>query len=258
MPLMCKEAPDTAEQPRLTVRALFAETAPMFRDCIRMYARMQTDVQATVVADGSALLRALRGGAAPQVLVLDVLMPGLEETRRALAALPLQPAPQLLLIAPLPEHPAARRALHGMGAENVLTRPFTMAELFERVYALGADGTAVWEYRVRSRCAGLLHDMRADPALSGTHYIKRMVQYALLAERRPALGELYELAAAEQQVDLRAVTAAVDRASRAMWRQGTRQYRALCVRCGLPPNARLSNGRLVMALIETIEQTGLW
>lgn len=251
----CKERPaDPVQGTGTAVTALFAVANAMDRDCIRMYARTQSAVRAEVVSDAKALLDVLHSGTPPQVLVVDVFLPGITTLLDQLRVLPLQPAPQLLLTAPLPEHPTACRILRALGAEHILTRPYTMAELFEQTYILGADRDAAYLYRVRRLCNEALRALRADPALSGAHYLARMVQFALLADHDLPLGTLYELVAEEQQLDARAVTAAVGRLSCAMHRRGAPAYRALCVRCGLPADAKLSNGRLVMALIEQIRE----
>ena len=42
--------------------------------------------------------------------------------------------------------------------------------------------------------------------------------------------------------------------SRKMWQQGTPLYRQLCLRCGLPEEAVLPNGKLLKGLLELLKQ----
>ena len=62
------------------------------------------------------------------------------------------------------------------------------------------------------------------------------------------------MAAKDQPVDERAITAAIGRLSRAMQKQGTSLYQQLCVRFGLPQDAVLSNGKLLKGMLEYIRE----
>ena len=62
------------------------------------------------------------------------------------------------------------------------------------------------------------------------------------------------MAAKDQPVDERAITAAVGRLSRAMQKRGTLLYQQLCVRFGLPQDAVLSNGKLLKGMLEYIRE----
>ena len=63
--------------------------------------------------------------------------------------------------------------------------------------------------------------MQANPVLSGCTYLERMILFAWSDERDLPIGILYQMAAKDQPVDERAITAAIGRLSRAMPKQGT-------------------------------------
>ena len=96
--------------------------------------------------------------------------------------------------------------------------------------------------------------MQANPVLSGCTYLERMILFAWSDERDLPIGILYQMAAKDQPVDERAITAAVGRLSRAMQKQGTPLYQQLCVRFGLPQDAVLSNGKLLKGMLEYIRE----
>ena len=138
--------------------------------------------------------------------------------------------------------------------QEVILRPYEMRTLFERVYLLGAGDEAAQLYRVRNHCRRILRDMQANPVLSGCTYLERMILFAWSDERDLPIGILYQMAAKDQPVDERAITAAVGRLSRAMQKQGTPLYQQLCVRFGLPQDAVLSNGKLLKGMLEYIRE----
>lgn len=166
----------------------------------------------------------------------------------------LMPKPRLLLTAPTPEQTSAEDALLTFRGQEVILRPYEMRTLFERVYLLGAGDEAAQLYRVRNHCRRILRDMQANPVLSGCDYLERMILFAWSDERNLPIGILYQMAAKDQPVDERAITAAVGRLSRAMQKQQTPLYRQLCARFGLSEDAVLSNGKLLKGMLEYIRE----
>lgn len=180
--------------------------------------------------------------------------PGIQTLICGIRAMQLVPKPRLLLSAPTPEQTSAEDALLTFRGQEVILRPYEMRTLFERVYLLGAGDEAAQFYRVRNHCRRILRDMQANPVLSGCTYLERMILFAWSDERDLPIGILYQMAAKDQPVDERAITAAIGRLSRAMQKQGTPLYQQLCVRFGLPQDAVLSNGKLLKGMLEYIRE----
>lgn len=251
MPPMDRKAP---------VVAAFVSTARMERDCIRLYASTHPEIRlAAILPSGQDLLQELRRGLNPRVLVLDALLVdmGVLTLIDQIHALHLEPEPLLLLCVPAPEQSAARRALGAFDNCTLLLKPFRMQDLFDQIYLLGAGAEAYRLYRARQCCRRFLRELRADPAMSGCDYLEQMLLYALVAEHRLSMAELYQLVARDDTAQEGSIAAAVGRLSRKMQGQATPLYRALCLRCGLPEDAVLPNGKLVKALLERLRQEAL-
>lgn len=219
------------------VTTLFAVQSHLDRSSIHLFAQTHPEVRAlAVVSTGREVLQLLQNGLNPQVIVLDMQLrdPGIQTLICGIRAMQLVPKPRLLLSAPTPEQTSGEDALLTFRGQEVILRPYEMRTLFERVYLLGAGDEAAQLYRVRNHCRRILRDMQANPVLSGCTYLERMILFAWSDERDLPIGILYQMAAKDQPVDERAITAAVGRLSRAMQKQGTPLYQQLCVRFGLP------------------------
>lgn len=239
------------------VTTLFAVQSHLDRSSIHLFAQTHPEVRAlAVVSTGREVLQLLQNGLNPQVIVLDMQLrdPGIQTLICGIRAMQLVPKPRLLLSAPTPEQTSAEDALLTFRGQEVILRPYEMRTLFERVYLLGAGDEAAQLYRVRNHCRRILRDMQANPVLSGCTYLERMILFAWSDERDLPIGILYQMAAKDQPVDERAITAAVGRLSRAMQKQGTPLYQQLCVRFGLPQDAVLSNGKLLKGMLEYIRE----
>lgn len=240
-----------------TVVAAFVTEVRMERDCIRLYAQTHPEVRAAAVLPGGReLLRQLRCGLTPQVLVLDVLLSdmGILSLIEAVHELHLEPEPVILLTAPVPEQTAARRAMQIFGDCQILLKPYRLKELFDQVYLLGAGADQYRLYRARSFCRRCLQKMHADPAMSGCDYLEQMLLYAYTAEQTCPAAMLYQIVAQENDTQDTSVAAAVSRLSRKMWQQATPLYRQLCLRCGMPEDAVLPNGKLLKGMLELLRQ----
>lgn len=240
-----------------TVVAVFVTDARMERDCIRLYAQTHSEVcAAAVLPGGRELLQQLHRGLSPQVLVLDVLLAdmGIFSLIEAVHELHLDPEPVILLTAPVPEQTAARRAMQVFGDCQILLKPYRLKELFDQVYLLGAGADQYRLYRARGFCRRCLQQMHADPAMSGCDYLEQMLLCAYTAERPYTGAALYQMVAQENDTQEASVAAAVMRLSRKMWQQATPLYRSLCLRCGLPADAVLPNGKLLKGMLELLRQ----
>lgn len=250
-------APLQSVEQQKSVVAVFVTGARLERDCIRLYAQTHPEIHAAAVLPGGRdLLRQLRNGLSPQVLVLDVLLAdmGILSLIEEIHSLHLEPEPVILLTVPVPEQTAARRAMQAFGDCQVILKPYRLKDLFDQVYLLGAGADQYRLYRARGFCRRCLQEMRADPAMSGCDYLEQMLLCAYTSERTFPVVVLYQMAAQENNTQEASVAAAVMRLSRKMWQQGTPLYRELCRRCGLKEDAVLPNGKLLKGMLELLRQ----
>lgn len=208
------------------VVALFAFGSRLDRDTMQLFARTHSEeVRAAAIAStGQEVLELLHGGLRPQVLVL----------------------------VPVPEETAARRALGLFSRYEIMLRPYGMKNLFDEIYRMGTDEEENRLYRLRRCCEEVLEGYGAPTTLNGYRYAERMLLYALYADKPQPIGVLQQYVATEEDIEVGTVTSALNRLSAGMARRGTDAYRALCLRCGRPEDGVLSNGQLFKGMLQQL------
>lgn len=208
------------------VVALFAFGSRLDRDTMQLFARTHSEeVRAAAIAStGQEVLELLHSGLRPQVLVL----------------------------VPVPEETAARRALGLFSRYEIMLRPYGMKNLFDEIYRMGTDEEENRLYRLRRCCEDVLESLGAPTTLNGYRYAERMLLYALYADKPQPIGVLQQYVATEEDIEVGTVTSALNRLSAGMARRGTDAYRALCLRCGRPEDGVLSNGQLFKGMLQQL------
>lgn len=129
------------------VVALFAFSSRMDRDSMRLFARTHGDeVRAAAIAStGQEVLELLHGGLRPQVLVLDALLtkPSVTQVLQEISAMQPDPEPAVLVLVPVPEETAARKALGLFAQYRIMLRPYGMKNLFDEIYRMGTRTTSI-------------------------------------------------------------------------------------------------------------------
>lgn len=234
------------------VVALFAFSSRMDRDSMRLFARTHGDeVRAAAIAStGQEVLELLHGGLRPQVLVLDALLtkPSVTQVLQEISTMQPDPEPAVLVLVPVPEETAARKALGLFAQYRIMLRPYGMKNLFDEIYRMGTTDDEHRLYHLRRCCEDVLDDFGAQSTLNGYRYAERMLLYALYAERPQKIGDLQQYVASEENIEIGTVTSALNRMSAGMSKRGAEPYRGLCLRCGRPENGVLSNGQLLEEL----------
>ena len=125
------------------VVALFAFGSRLDRDTMQLFARTHSEeVRAAAIAStGQEVLELLHGGLRPQVLVLDALLtkPAVTQVLQEIGKMDLKPEPAVLVLVPVPEETAARRALGLFSRYEIMLRPYGMKNLFDEIYRVGTD-----------------------------------------------------------------------------------------------------------------------
>lgn len=240
------------------VVALFAFSSRMDRDSMRLFARTHGDeVRAAAIAStGQEVLELLHGGLRPQVLVLDALLtkPSVTQVLQEIGTMQPDPEPAVLVLVPVPEETAARKALGLFAQYRIMLRPYGMKNLFDEIYRMGTTDDEHRLYHLRRCCEDVLDDFGAQSTLNGYRYAERMLLYALYAERPQKIGDLQQYVASEENIEIGTVTSALNRMSAGMSKRGAEPYRGLCRRCGRPENGVLSNGQLFEGLLKELRR----
>lgn len=218
------------------VVALFAFSSRMDRDSMRLFARTHGDEVrvAAIASTGQEVLELLHGGLRPQVLVLDALLtkPSVTQVLQEISTMQPDPEPAVLVLVPVPEETAARKALGLFAQYRIMLRPYGMKNLFDEIYRMGATDDEHRLYHLRRCCEDVLDDFGARSTLNGYRYAERMLLYALYAERPQKIGDLQQYVASEENIEIGTVTSALNRMSAGMSKRGAEPYRGLCLRCG--------------------------
>ena len=240
------------------VVALFAFSSRMDRESRRLFARTHGDeVRAAAIAStGQEVLELLHGGLRPQVLVLDALLtkPSVTQVLQEISTMQPDPEPAVLVLVPVPEETAARKALGLFAQYRIMLRPYGMKNLFDEIYRMGTTDDEHRLYHLRRCCEDVLDDFGAQSTLNGYRYAERMLLYALYAERPQKIGDLQQYVASEENIEIGTVTSALNRMSAGMSKRGAEPYRGLCLRCGRPENGVLSNGQLFEGLLKELRR----
>ena len=183
------------------VVALFAFSSRMDRDSMRLFARTHGDeVRAAAIAStGQEVLELLHGGLRPQVLVLDALLtkPSVTQVLQEISTMQPDPEPAVLVLVPVPEETAARKALGLFAQYRIMLRPYGMKNLFDEIYRMGTTDDEHRLYHLRRCCEDVLDDFGARSTLNGYRYAERMLLHALYAERPQKIGDLQQYQRAE-------------------------------------------------------------
>ena len=119
---------------RLQARVLLADDEPLVRRMLTVMLRgAGCEVQETV--DGESLMAALAAGAKPDVIISDMVMPGLSGRSLIQALEATRPGCPLLLITGYTGEDVSA-ALTGRSPHRVLRKPFVQAELLEAIQEL--------------------------------------------------------------------------------------------------------------------------
>lgn len=147
------------------VVALFAFGSRLDRDTMQLFARTHSEeVRAAAIAStGQEVLELLHGGLRPQVLVLDALLtkPAVTQVLQEIGKMDLKPQPAVLVLVPVPEETAARRALGLFSRYEIMLRPYGMKNLFDEIYRMGTDEEENRLYRLRRCCEDVLESLGA-------------------------------------------------------------------------------------------------
>jgi PAS domain S-box-containing protein len=140
--------PERAPPPVLHARVLLADDEPLVRDAL-VSMLTSSGCQVQVANDGTALIDALAAGASPDVIVTDLVMPGLSGKQLVRTLELTRPGCPLLLITGFTGEDVSE-ALSGRSRHRLLRKPFGSDELLAALADLLADTAAAPAGRANS------------------------------------------------------------------------------------------------------------
>nr|WBO82045.1 response regulator transcription factor [Streptomyces sp. SBE_14.2] len=178
------------------VRVVIADDHPMFRYGLTAALSASGDVEVVAeAADGDALLAAV-DRAAPDVVVTDLAMPGLDGTAATRALVARRPAPAVLVLTMHEDDEALFGALRA-GARGYLLKDADSTEIVRAVLAVAA-GNAVYGRAVARRIADFF---------TGAHRDYAAQVFPELTEREREVLDLIALGLGNHQIAARLVLA---------------------------------------------------
>ncbi len=146
------------------------------------------------------------------MLVLDALLtkPSVTQVLQEISTMQPDPEPAVLVLVPVPEETAARKALGLFAQYRIMLRPYGMKNLFDEIYRMGTTDDEHRLYHLRRCCEDVLDDFGAQSTLNGYRYAERMLLYALYAERPQKIGDLQQYVASEENIEIGTVTSAAE------------------------------------------------
>ena len=99
----------------------------------------------------------LKIGGTNQMCIRDRLTkPAVTQVLQEIGKMDLKPQPAVLVLVPVPEETAARRALGLFSRYEIMLRPYGMKNLFDEIYRMGTDEEENRLYRLRRCCEDCL------------------------------------------------------------------------------------------------------
>ena len=121
--------------------ALFADSDRALRESVKLYASLQNNLEVTAVDTGAEVLRQLRQGFLPDVLIADAILPDMTayELLSELGRLCLKQPPAVLLTLCTTDD-RTRAKLLTAGADFFMLKPYRLPALFDTAAMVAGNG----------------------------------------------------------------------------------------------------------------------
>lgn len=211
------------------IRVLIGDDNREFCGLLRSYVDSQPDLEVVAVAhDGIQVVDAVVRHA-PDVLILDIIMPQLDGigVLEQLQQRELPARPKIIMLTAFGQEIITQRALE-MGADYYVLKPFSLDVLMGRIRQLAtARPTAVARprpdiRRLEAQVASLIHEIGIPAHIKGYRYLREAI--CMLMERDGTVGgitkELYPAIARNHQTTPPRVERAIRHAIEVAWNRG--------------------------------------
>lgn len=208
-------------------RVLVADDNREFCDLLTQYLQSQSDFKLVGVAQNGRQVIELVQTEAPDVLVLDIIMPHLDGigVLEQMNTLGLTRRPKVIMLTAFGQESIAQRVV-GLGADYYILKPFDLAVLAKRIRQI-ASGQAVKPPQAEARSLEIevtevLHDIGIPAHIKGYLYLREAI--CLVVGRVELLGgvtkELYPTIAKRYQTTPSRVERAIRHAIEVAWNRG--------------------------------------
>lgn len=229
--------------------ALFADGDRALREAVKLYASVQQDLEVMAVDTGAEVLRQLRQGFLPDIVIADAILPDMTayELLSELGRLCLKQPPAVLLTLCTADD-VTRTKLLTAGADFFMLKPYRLPALFDTASMVAGTAQSALQRRVTSNVNWHLEQLKAPPGSDGTTYLRRILCKLVQSDPLSTADELYRDIAGEERTTPNTISKAIGRAVRVIWQQGTPEYQRLCDFFDEGRDKPLSNMKLIKGL----------
>lgn len=237
------------------LRVLVADGNPSQLGILRDYVRQLADVELCAsVNNASELLECLRQGAVVDVLILDEYLRGSSVLflLERIAGLHLRHRP-CIIVTLSRDNPQKREKLLDLGADEVLTKPYTLEDLFKNVFLCCVSKEAYLQKRMQERIAWHLNRLHICQARTG-YWLLMLALEKLIQEQRlcSSTKELYPEIASKIGMTAKAVESGIRRVIDDARIANTTEYVQMCEFLKQSPETTLSNSMFINRLAQEI------
>jgi two-component system response regulator (stage 0 sporulation protein A) len=208
-------------------RVLVADDNREFCDLLAQYIQSQTDFKLVGTAQNGRQVLELVQSEAPDVIVLDIIMPHLDGigVLEQLNALGLARRPKVIMLTAFGQESIAQRVV-ALGADYYILKPFDLAVLAKRIRQI-ASGQPVRPVQAETRSLDIevtdvLHEIGIPAHIKGYLYLREAI--CLVVQRVELLGgvtkELYPSIAKRYATTPSRVERAIRHAIEVAWNRG--------------------------------------
>lgn len=211
------------------VRVMIADDNKEFCELIREYIEEQADMELVGVAYNGVEVLETIDEAAPDILVLDIIMPHLDGlgVLERLTEKPVNDRPKIIMLTAFGQESITQRVVD-LGADYYILKPFNLDTLIERIRQL-AGGEYISRPTARARTKSLdlevtniIHQIGVPAHIKGYLYLREAIM--MVAKDLDLLGavtkELYPLVAEKYNTTPSRVERAIRHAIEVAWSRG--------------------------------------
>lgn len=225
-------------------------------NAVELYRQWQDRVElCAVVHSADRVLELLHAGLRPDVLVLDMTLPGcgLIGLLRRLPTVDAGYRPRVLLTG-VPIPPEVRQLFLTLGAQYIILKPYSLDDLFEAAYIAATTRAGCDPDTLHIDLNRLLREMHVGVHGCGARYLEKVVGMLLRDRESHTMGELYAQVAQAEHLSVAAVVSGIGRMAARAWQVGSPAYAALCAESGRPQGTRLTSAEFAHGLAECLRR----
>lgn len=238
------------------IRMLVADGDSTQLHNICLYADCQRVVEVcAAVSTGREVLRLLRDGLCPDVLVLDSLLQDCDflTLLEQINDMNLPRRPALAAVVRTSRSRLCENLLT-MGVDYLILKPYALEQLFHTAAMLGAQAGEPSHAAIVRRIHWHMEALRADYRLLGVDYFVTGLREFVPQEQSCTVEQIYARVASLEGVEADSVKMAMHRALQQLSALNTAEYCEICAYYGHPPHKVLTNKEFLLWMRQRIRR----